>query len=426
MEEIQEKKDPVIDCVINFLNSESAKIMKHCYDSIRDSSTTRYFKKSIIQIENGEFDSLFPLVTNVILTANKIECDSLNYIVSKQENNFIKKRKGSLPIFGNNYLHSPEAYIFKIHSSYILHLNSCETGSNTPGGSTDLVRFISNHQFLRPCCIISFGICYGRDASKQNFGDVIIPKKLYAWSIGQKINEASFSIKHDNFNLWLEDKFSKSGIYSLLRDFCDGEDGKIILDSLVLKGSSTKYDFKIKISLGNISTGEAVVSSAAAKVMIREATKNEDELGGEMEGYGLAKECIYYAHIPCFIIKGICDWGELKNIDEELHKRKIEYPPQLKDQLQSYAAFCAGIALMKLFNEYPKELLTLEFVKCLGKGRNRISKYDPVKKELIVNRIKKFYNTSAEKAEEIFRQLLKNHVIFESCNKGEYIINLEM
>lgn len=50
-----------------------------------------------------------------------------------------------------------------------------------------------------------------------------------------KITDNKFYIKHDNFNLWLEDKFSESGIYSVLNDFCNGEDGKVISNSFTLK-----------------------------------------------------------------------------------------------------------------------------------------------------------------------------------------------
>lgn len=425
MKEKQKNDDPVITNVTKFLNSKSADLMKCCYASIRGKDMYRHFEGAIV--EDEIFDSLFPLVSNVILTANKIECDSLNYIVSKQENNCLKKRKHLLPIFDDFSLYAPEAYIFRIHSAYILHLNSCETGSNTPGGSADLVRFISKHQFLRPSTIVSFGICYGRDPSKQNFGDVIVPQKLYPWSIGQKINENSFSIKHDNFNLWLAEKFATSGIYSYLSNFCNGEDGTVLSDALVLGNANTTCEFHINISLGNMSTGEAVVSSADVKKMIREAARNEAEVGGEMEGYGIAKECIYYAHIPCFIIKAICDWGELKNIDEELDKRGIEYPANLKDQLQAYAAFCAGIALMRLFDQEKKELLSLELVKSMGKKkRGRVNKYNYAEKEAIVAYIAKYYNTSFEKAQEIFIQLLESHVICESVDKGLYNINLEI
>lgn len=418
---MQEHNNPIISYVTHFLESSSADTMKQCYSSIRDESSNRCFKQQIKEVDDHEFDSLFPLVTNVILTANKIECDSLNYLASKQENNRLIKRKHSIQIFDDVYLLSPEAYIFKVGSSYILHLNACETGSNTPGGSTDLVRYITNNRYLRPSSIISFGVCYGRSVEDQHFGDVIIPKKLYPWSVGQKINDKSFVIKHDNFNLWLEDKFSKSGIYTTLNDCCNGEDGTIISESVQLGSAGTQYDFKIKLSLGNMSTGEAVISSSTAKRMVREANGNEREIGGEMEGYGLAKECVYYAHIPCFIIKGICDWGEQKNIDKALSKLDIKAPPKLKDQLQAYAAFCAGLCLFNLFHRDETVFLSSELLNWMSDKKRRNHYIDTqhyICKESILINLKRFFDTSKEQAEEIFDLLLVNQ-IFEINRDGD-------
>jgi len=225
----------VIENIKKFLDSDKKEVMEHCYYSIMESQSERYFKDTITVVDENEFDSLFPLVSVVILTANKIECDSLNYVVFAKESGNIKKRKIAIPIFEDGYLGAPNAYLFKMHSTYILHLNAYETGSNTPGGSTDLVRFVSNNSFINPLCIISFGICYGHNPCYQNIGDVLIPNKLYTWSVGQKIGDEGLKIKHDNFNFWLEEKFSKSGIYSILKDFCNDNDGRTIRDLIELK-----------------------------------------------------------------------------------------------------------------------------------------------------------------------------------------------
>ena len=60
-----------------------------------------------------------------------------------------------------------------------------------------------------------------------------------------------------------------------------------------------------KVSFGNIITGEAVVNNQKEKLKAIERAYGCDITAGEMEGYGLAKECIYYSHIPCLIIKAI-------------------------------------------------------------------------------------------------------------------------
>lgn len=418
----------VVENIKKFLESEKNKLMELCYSSIRNKQNERYFKDLIDVAKDNEFDSLFPLVSLVILTANKVECDSLNYIAFKQRDSNLTKRKHAIRIYEGNDFGAPDAYLFKMHSVYILHLNAYETGSNTPGGSTDLVRFISGNPFINPLCIISFGICYGRDPQNQNIGDVLLPKKMYSWSVGQKIGDEGLKIKHDNFNFWLEDKFSKSGIYSILNDFCNGSDGRTIKESIELVKESEKggegYDFSIKVVWGNMSTGEAVVSSKRAKEKIREATNNDKEFGGEMEGYGIAKECIYYAKIPCFIIKAICDWGVYKNIDEILKKEEVACPDNLKDKLQAYSAFCAAIVLLQLLESEKETFLALEIIKWMRnqRGKNCILEGEYVEKDRIIRVIRKYYNVKEERANKIFKIFLENKIFIKS--NDNYVLKI--
>lgn len=422
---------PIADYMKKFLASDSSKLMEYCYASIRDASKNRFHRDQTDVLADADFDALFPLVSSVILTANKIECDSLNYIFSQQENGVLQRRKHSLAIFNHSDFGAPEAYIFKLHSSFILHLRAYETGANTPGGSTDLVRYISRHPLLRPSSIISFGICYGRDLETQEIGDVIIPKKLYPWSIGQKISEEKFTIKHDNFNLWLEDKFSYSKIYSSLQAFCNGDDGRYVTDSLALcpmTQDTCVCDFSVKVNFGNMSTGEAVISSAKAKKLIQQSMLNEKELGGEMEGYGLAKECIYYANIPCLIIKAICDWGEAKNIDRVLIRENISAPPNLKDKLQAYAAFCAGIVLVQLLSSEREVLLSMGLVQRMSdkKRTNIVDEDNYAEEETILRDIKRFYKVKPATAYKVF-DILKRYQIIICDKKGtKYHVNPEV
>lgn len=176
-----------------------------------------------------------------------------------------------------------------------------------------------------------------------------------------------------------------------------------------------------------MSTGEAVVSSQQAKRMIREAASNEKELGGEMEGYGIAKECIFYANIPCFILKAICDWGECKDIDKKLKDEKIECPANLKDQLQAYAAFCAGIVLLQLLSDEKEKLLSLKLIEWMGdkKRKNSIGKHTYVSKERFIKNIGKFYNVNGVMAQKILEILMENDVIKRNQAGDKYYINVQ-
>lgn len=106
------------------------------------------------------------------------------------------------------------------------------------------------------------------------------------------------------------------------------------------------------VSSGNIITSEAVVNNEKVKIAAIEKSYGCNIIGGEMEGYGLAKECIYYGNVPCLIIKAICDWGVCKNIDDILDDNlSNEARFDCKGQIQAYAAYCAYLALKKLFFE---------------------------------------------------------------------------
>ena len=86
-------EDSVLKYTKSFLKSEKCTLMEICFSCIRNDDNDRVFKETIETIDDLEFDALFPLVSNIILTANKIECDCLNYFFSKQRNSYLKKEK---------------------------------------------------------------------------------------------------------------------------------------------------------------------------------------------------------------------------------------------------------------------------------------------------------------------------------------------
>ncbi len=357
----------VIKNIKDFLeNLDNVEIMEEYYSKLQQDGN-RIFENRIPEESNDTFDSKFKNVSIVVLTANQFECDMLNYLASKHENSHLVKRKQALQIMGNNFHYAPRAYVFSINNYCILHLKAYDTGSYTPGGSADLARYISENKLLKPSCIVSFGICYGRNPDEQKIGDVIIPEKLYPWSIGLKVTDNDIYVKHDNFNLLLSEKFSSDPLYSEIENYCSNT--KTIKKEVIINNQDkiTKYDLGVQLTYGNISTGEAVISSKIAKEEIPKINGNEKEIGGEMEGYGLAKECIYQSSIPCLIVKAICDWGEIKNIEEGLAeyvdsntgsmiftdnvKKYTNKNNCLKDKLQVYAALCAGFVFFDILEK---------------------------------------------------------------------------
>ena len=76
--------NPVFKNIKDFLaDSEKNTLMEKCYSAIRENHE-RKFDSSLKRLDNEKFDAHFPLVSAVVLTANKFECDALNYLVSIQ------------------------------------------------------------------------------------------------------------------------------------------------------------------------------------------------------------------------------------------------------------------------------------------------------------------------------------------------------
>lgn len=108
---------------------------------------------------------------------------------------------------------------------------------------------------------------------------------------------------------------------------------------------------KFKVDLGNYITGEAVISNRRIRDTFANITKQNIAVG-EMEGYGLFKECRRKDYqVPCMIVKSICDWAVLKNISDVevfqcICKEKnieidISEMNTIKDRLQAYASYNA-------------------------------------------------------------------------------------
>ncbi len=329
----------IIENVNQFIWKNKDNLSYHYYSVIQKNSDKRAVNNHIYEdIELSDFNAELLNVSVVVLTANFFECEILNYNVSKDNNINIKKLKDGINVFPHYNFRRVDAFLFKINEQTILHLHAPETGSNTPCGSTDIVRYIANNQYLYPSCIISFGICYGINPEKESLGCTLIANNIYPCSIGIKIEDKDWHIKHDEYILRLNER------YNILYHSIDE----------VIKGKRNNHEditFENAI-MCNMLTGEAVVSNERFKIASIEKAYGCEIKGGEMEGYGLAKECIYYSNIPCVILKSICDWGACKNIGNYLDKSlPAECKKDTKGQIQAYTAFLAYTVLKKLFYE---------------------------------------------------------------------------
>ncbi len=410
--------EDVVQSVNTFVKMNEKDLSKHYYSIIDKSSypQTKASTSKIYQdIDEEEFSAELLNVSVVIITANYFESEILNYnsYLENDKSKVLRLNIG-LDIFNenDNDFRLVKAYVFSLNGYRILHLHAPETGSNTPCGSADLVRYIYSNPLLKPTCIISFGICFGIDCNKQQIGETIVGQKIYPWSIGIKINERDWKIKHDDYIIDLR-KSSKSLWYKI----------EEVINGTINNRSDKNF---FKVSFGNIITGEAVVNNQKEKLKAIERAYGCDITAGEMEGYGLAKECIYYSHIPCLIIKAICDWGACKDINKYLDESFSNIIRNtLKDQMQAYAAYYAFVFLRKLFYEevFSKDCTMLSIKKMLYENYYR----DVVlQKDKLVEIINEYFHETLKLKNNIFsfktitENTISNLLSLEVFDKREY------
>lgn len=325
-----QQKNEIIQNIIEFVN-KNKNILEEKYHDAQGQRQNDY--TSNINID--EYEKKLLKVSVVILTANEYENKILNYYAFRSQKDRKKILKLDKKLYFKNNKIKFDAYIIKIKSHYVLHLHAQNTGSYTTGGSSDLVRYVAENEYLHPSCIISFGICFGHSHKTQIIGDTIIAKTLYPYFIGVKLNDGSITVRSHEFTIDLT------------------ETGRELYDNLEQIKSNGSLDDNEKsiegrVRIGNLITGEAVISDEMYKDIFENAAHIISPYGGEMEGYGLGKECIFF-NMPCMLIKSICDWGSAKNIDDYIHEvLNIE---NCKDKIQAYAAYCAYTVLDKLFEE---------------------------------------------------------------------------
>ncbi len=370
--EVNKENDLIIENIINFVSNNKDVLEEQFWKT--DRSLRRSYLK---QISMKEYEDLLVKISIVVLTANAIEENMLNYSVYREQ----QKLQGTVdslileiekPIVFKDKSIKFNAYILKLNDYYVLHLHAKNTGSYTPGGSADLVRYVAENSRLHPKCLISFGICFGHSVIDQHIGDTIIAKNLYPYFMGAKVNDGSITVKSDEFVLHV--------------DKSDSE----LFDEIERLERNGYFDKSIdnnicgNVKLGDLITGEAVVSDQTFKETFEKAAGAVCPLGGEMEGYGLGKECIFY-HIPYLIIKSICDWGVAKNIDDIIEEKTGV--KNGKDKMQAYASMCCFTVFRKLFetNIFEKTIyheFRNDFIDSFKAGAGCYYPYDAIIEEL--------------------------------------------
>lgn len=329
-----ESEPSIIDNIVEFIKKHERE-MNEQYYSVKTLDGLDKTLDIYETIEESEYYKELMRISVVVLTANYFESEIFNLNAFNTycgKDKKIKKLKNGLSLFQGSRI--VNAYILQMNEYYVLHLHAPETGSNTPCGSSDLARYVFSCDFLNPSCIVSFGICFGINPGQQSIGNTIIAEKLYPWSVGLKISNDNWQVKSDDYIINLRKHFS------------------VLYNNIEEKARKYKKPNSQELAImGNMITSEAVLSSEIIKQQAVNRSHGCMIIGGEMEGYGLAMECVNYSKTPCVILKAICDWGAVKDIDRFLHAKLVHYDKSInyKDRIQAYAAQCAYQFLDELF-----------------------------------------------------------------------------
>ena len=322
------------------------------YSNAESEEVARFYE----MVENKDIiHNLFMQVSIVVLTANKYEKNILHYNIYHKNNETIKKIK--IDLFPQREeKNATYAYWFKWRNYTVLNIEAQSTGSYTIGGSADIIRYVTECEHLFPTTIVSLGICFGVDETKHKLGDVVISEKIYPYFIGSKISETGYFVNDNNM-------FKINSDLHLNITSCMDE--------------NWFSNLQTNVYFGNYITGEAVVSRKKARDEFVKTTK-QPIIAGEMEGYGVFKECNGANYkIPCFIIKSICDWATMKNFDakstfENISAVNIEEKEikTLKDRIQAYCSQQAFHVLDKILDKhFLQDSLYIELIKSIASIR---------------------------------------------------------
>lgn len=233
----------------------------------------------------------------MILTANPVEMAILHREMTRGNRQVIKK------IVSGNIVY----FIFKWGKYKVVHLHQLECGANTEYGTNSLLNEALLH--CTPNVIISLGVAFGIDPENQEIGEVIVSERLLPYNANKRKGNRLVAIRNQDKRIdkWLG----------------------------VRLGSVA--GFMGNVYYGDILTGGSVLSSFEEKDRICCAYSETDYLvGGEMEGSALFAEA-NFKRIPGVVIKGICDWGAIKNEKDDNEGYKA---PKIEDDREDENGIC--------------------------------------------------------------------------------------
>lgn len=251
---------------------------------------------------NEQLLSYFTDIDIGVVTALQSELDALIKLAVKHETIVGKKRTYYKLYFNIN----GKDFIVIAHTLDRMGISSM---------SITLMEILYGFPQLKFLCLV--GIAAGSDSKKQNFGDILIPTKVYNYESG-KYYEIQKDDKTENNELVFNSDYSSFDIDAdILQKISAVTNDEKILDS-ILNGWNEVKKYKLKAHSGNFACGSAVIASIK-KVKQIEAAISRKYIGIDMETFALASvnQLKHNVNPKMFIIKAITDFADSDKDDSE-------------------------------------------------------------------------------------------------------------
>lgn len=151
----------------------------------------------------SDLDGMLEDCTVLILTANPIEQNILTCKLYQEMNDGAANEERLCEIYADDCVYQ-FATIGEIN---IVHMHPNSTASFTDGGSANAVRSALNR--FRPKLVISLGVAFGIDPSKQHLGDVLLSRAVIPYDIFNKDTDGYITLRpqdkfltHEALNAW--------------------------------------------------------------------------------------------------------------------------------------------------------------------------------------------------------------------------------
>lgn len=306
------------------------------FEQFAFANTFHFFEENYILINSNDIYNELTRCQILILTANNVEKVILHTNILNESREKIKR------IIRDNSVY----YIFKWGKYWICHVHQTETGAKDLGAGVALREAI---KYFHPNVIFSLGVSFGIDHKNQNIGDVIVSHRILPYDNNKLDND---KLKPDRsqdktIDKWLNVRLINSNMF---------------IDS---------------VTYGDVLSGGSVLSSYTEKKKICSGYTTSDYIiGGEMEGNSIF-QFTNTEGIPSVVIKGICDWGVIKNslLSEDFKNgfreeqlEIMESEETYKTALQAYAmnCVCEKVAILlrdsQLF-AVPKEYTEQKYIR---------------------------------------------------------------